>query len=134
MLTAMAKQGLKSNLSSADEANHQKVSLKEVGQNIGGNPDKWDYENLKKLIDTYDKAFPGRLKKMKEDVMIEAALSGRTKDYGVISKDSDMRVGFWLPEDLQQVIERGYPSFWTNKKHAAWFIKKFPLFMRAEKF
>lgn len=131
----MGKTGFKDNVSTSGEAaDRGKLSIKEQGQQIGGNPDEWDYKNIKQLIDSYEQAYPGRLKKMKEDVVVEAALSGRTKDYGEISKDSEMRVAFWLPEDLQMVIERGYPSIWTNKKHATWFIKKFPIFMRAEKF
>lgn len=136
MLTAMAKTGFKDNYAgtSGEEASLGKLSIKEKGQQVGGNPDEWDYKNLVMLIESYEQAYPGRLKKMKEDVVMEARLSGRTKDYGVISEESEMRVAFWLPEDLQMVIEKGYPSFWTNKKHAAWFIKKFPLFMRADKF
>lgn len=120
--------------SSSESTQMSKKSRKEIGKEIGGNPDEWDQKNLQRLIDTYEKAFPGRLKRMKEDERVEAALSNRTKDFGVISKESDLRVAFWMPEDLQEVIERGYPSLWTNKKHIAWFLKRFPLFKRSEKF
>ena len=128
------KKALQSNAaSSGEETAMGKKSLKEQGKDIGGDPDEWDRKNLEMIIEIYRKAFPGRLESMANDVKVEAALSGRTKDFGEISKDSELRVGFWLPEDLQAVIERGYPSLWTNKKHAQWFMNNFKEFRRSEK-
>jgi len=109
------------------------MGVKEKAKAIGGNPDEWDYKNLKTIIDLYDKAYPGRLKAMKTDVDVENALSGRDK-FGLLSKDSDFRASMWMPADLQVVIEKGYPTLWTNNKHIAWFLKRFPIFKRSEKF
>lgn len=118
--------------SGAEESKLGKMSVKEKGKAIGGTPDEWDKKNIQDLIDSYDKAYPGRLKAMKSDVDVETALSGRTV-HGEISKESELRVGFWLPEDLQMVMEQGYPSLWTNKKHAQWFMNNFKIFRRSEK-
>lgn len=129
------KLGIKANIGSSSEANTlAKKGKKELGKDITDMPDAWDVKNIQTLIDTYEKAYPGRLGRMAQDYKVELALSGRSKDYGLISKDSDMRTAFWLPEDLQQVIEAAYPSLWTNKRHLAWFVKNFPIFRTAPKF
>lgn len=128
------KKGIKLNVESdSDISQLKKLSKKELGKNTNGNPDEWDYKNLKVLIDSYNKAYPGRLKKMAEDYRTEYRLSGRN-EFGVVSKDSDMRFAMWMPADLQGVIEAAYPSFWVNKKHMAWFISKFPIFGASDKY
>lgn len=124
----MKKRGITPNVSSSGEADKlKKLSKKEIGKNIGGNPDATDEKWIHIWIDMYEKAYPGKIGRMAKDVAVEIALTPVNK-HVEISKDSEMRRAFWLPEDLQQVLEASYPSFWTNKKHAEWFCRKFPQF------
>lgn len=120
------RKGLTPNVSNSGEADKlKKMSKKEIGKDIGGNPDSTDEKWIKTWIEMYEKAYPGRLKRMTNDVMTEVALSGLNKHAEVAE---GMRKGFWLPEDLQQVLEASYPSFWANPKHGQWFCKHFPQF------
>jgi hypothetical protein len=121
------------NLSSSKDTDISKLSKKEMGKAVSGNPDAWDKKNIESLIDSYEMAYPGRLRRMKEDVDVELALSGRTDKFGEISKLSEFRSTMWLPADLQEVLERSYPSLWTNKDHQVWFLQNWPIFKRAEK-
>lgn len=119
---------MKKIFSSSGEADAlDKLSRKEIGKGIGSNPDDWDYRNIATLVEIYDKAHPGRIKRMKSDYDVEYALSARGA-HGVVASQSDTRLAMWLPGDLQEVLERGYPSIWTNKKHLRWFLRKFPQF------
>jgi hypothetical protein len=118
--------------SSGEETRLGKLSLKEKAKMQGGNPDEWDFKNLQTIIDLYNKAFPGRLNSMKNGVLTENAIGG-DNEYGELSKDSGFRKTMWMPADLQQVIEAGYPSIWTNQKHLTWFLKRFPIFKRSKK-
>lgn len=130
----MNKKAITLNVSSSDEASKlKKLSKKEIGKNIGGDPDDWDYNNIKVLMDSYEKAYPGRLQRMSNDYRLEYALSGRDK-YGIVSGDADRRLVMWMPADLEQVVSASYPSLWTNKKHMAWFIRRFPIFAAADKY
>lgn len=122
----------KSLLSPAEEQVVKKMSKKELGKSIHGNPDEWDRKNLEVLINSYEQAHPGRLTKMASDYKVERALSTRN-DYGVVSEQSNARFVMWMPEDLQKVIQKGYPSIWTNERHLHWFLKRFPIFRASEK-
>lgn len=122
------KKGIQVNVgSSGDAAKLKKSSRKGLGKDIGGNPDATDEKWLTIWIDMYEKAYPGQIRRMGTDVATEMALSPLNK-HAEISKDSGMRKAFWLPNDLQQVIEASYPSFWTEPRHAQWFCDKFPQF------
>lgn len=127
------KKAISLNVASSDEASRlSKLSRKEQGKQIRDNPDEWDVKNIQVLIGSYEKAYPGRLKRMYHDMKIEYAASGRD-EYGVVAGQSDSRLAMWMPEDLQEALERVYPSIWTNKKHLIWFLKNFPTFRAAEK-
>jgi hypothetical protein len=123
------KKGLQSvlNESSAVDSTFKKLSRKEQGKAIGGNPDETDFNHITIWIDMFEKAYPGVVLKMFNDVKVQLALSDTNK-WVELSKDSEFRRLFWLPYPLQEIFERAYPSFWTNKKHAEWFCKKFPQF------
>lgn len=122
------RKGVTPNVSSSGEADKlKKMSRKEIGKAQGGNPDSTDEKWITTWIDMYEKAYPGRIRRMSNDVATEVALSDINK-FAEVSKDSGMRRSFWLPADLQEVLEASYPSFWTNPKHAAWFCRKFPQF------
>ena len=115
------------NISSAEDVKLSKMSKKERGKSIGSDPDDWDKNNIQQFIDMFEAYKPGLLRRMRQDVEVQMALSNIDK-YATISKDSDMRRAFWLPDELSAVLEIGYPSFWTNPKHARWFIRHFPHF------
>lgn len=110
-----------------------KRSQKEIGKDIGSVPDEWDYKNLKVLIESYEKAYPGILRKLESDAKVELALSTRDNTYSVFNKESEGRKMMWLPQELQEVLEAAYPSLWTNKDHLHWFLKRFPQFRIPEK-
>lgn len=106
---------------------------KQLGNEVRGEPDEWDRKNIQNFINLFEKAWPGQIAKLKSEYDVELALSGRTKDYSEISKDSEMRLSMWLPGGLQDVLEQAYPSFWTNKKHLAWFLSNWPIFKGSPK-
>lgn len=115
------------NISSSEDTKFAKLSNKERGKNIGGDPDQWDVDNIQQFLDIYEAAHPGHIRRMMEDVKVEIALSGINK-YAEVSKDSGMRKAFWLPDNFAAILEVGYPSIWTNPKHTRWFIRHFPQF------
>ena len=122
------KRGIKVNVGSEAEASKlKKMSRKELGKDIGGDPDATDEKWIQIWVDMYEKAYSGKIRRMGADVATELALSSLNKNLEV-SKEANMRKAFWLPDDLQQVLEASYPSFWTNPKHAEWFVRKFPQF------
>lgn len=124
----MAKKGITVNVGSSSEAAAlKKMSKKELGRLQGGNPDETDEKWITIWIEMYERAYPGRIRRMISDLKVEIALSGIDK-HAVVSKDSDMVKAFWLPADLQEVLEASYPSFWVNPKHARWFCRHFPQF------
>lgn len=115
-------------VSSAQFSSMAKMSRKELGKTQAKSmPDEWDFENIERLLKVYDKAHPGRIKRMFDDTCTEIALSGLDK-HATVSEASDMRKLFWLPEDLVEWFEKAYPSLWQEKKHAEWFTRKFPQF------
>jgi len=105
------KKGLSSalNLDSAVDSAFAKLSKKEMGRAIGGNPDSTDRKNIRIWLDMYNKAYPGRLDRMVKDVVLEVEQSDMNK-HAELSADSALRKAFWLPNDLQEVFERAYPS------------------------
>ena len=122
------KKGIKVNVSSSGEASAlKKMSKKELGNAQHGNPDQTDEKWIQIWIKLYERAYPGRLGRMANDVATEVALSSLTK-HAVVNETAGMQKAFWLPEDLQQVLEASYPSFWTNQKHIRWFCRHFPQF------
>lgn len=122
------RKGISINVGSSGEAAKlSKLGKKDIGKDVGGNPDATDEKWIQIWLDMYEKAYPGKIRKMSEDVKVEIALSG-IKKHSVVNEGSEMRKAFWLPDDLQQVLEASYPSFWVNPKHIAWFCRHFPVF------
>lgn len=120
-------------VSSSEFSKLSKMSQKDLGRSQGhGTPDEWDYENIERAIKVYEKAHPGVIRRMYDDVCNEMALSDISKHGEVLA---GVRKGFWLPSKtgtsdfgLQEWMEKAYPSLWQEKKHARWFIRKFPQF------
>lgn len=128
----MTNKGPKSVLGNTSaDTQFTKLSRKEQGKQIGENPDETDYRNMCTFIGWHEQAHPGVVKKMRKQVEIEMRLSGLNK-HAELSSDSEFRKGFWLPETLQALWEKAYPSLFTNKKHAEWFCDKFPIFSFAD--
>jgi hypothetical protein len=119
--------------SSAEFSKLAKMNQKELGRTIGqGDPDRWDEENIERIIKIYEHSHPGVIDKIYNDVCTEIALSGMSKHGEVMA---GVQKGFWLPGplnekdySLQEWMERAYPSLWTNKKHSRWFMRHFPQF------
>lgn len=124
----MAKLNEDLNPSSSEFSKLSKLSQKQLGkQQAHGNPDEKDFENIERIVKVFDKAHPGLIKTMFNDVCTELALSGIDK-HGILNKGSDFKRAFWLPNDLQFWMEKAYPSFWQEPRHAKWFCRKFPQF------
>jgi len=122
----MAKKKL-SKLSTSDEAALSKLSRKERVNAVYGKPDQSDIDNINELLRLYERSQPGAIKKMKADYDMQTITKEWVpKPRGITS--NDLRFAFWLPRDLQEFMEIYYPSIWTNKEHADWFIKHYPIF------
>jgi hypothetical protein len=115
-------------LSDADEAALSKLSKKERAKAVVGQPDETDLRNITELLNLYERSRPGRLARMKADYDLQHALNDYSKPVikGISSKD--LRMGFWMPEDLLNLMQYFYPTIWTNDKHREWFLRHFPIF------
>lgn len=122
--------------SSAEFSKLSKLSKKELGDaRASSTPDEWDYENIDRAIKVFNKAYPGLITRMYNDVCTEMALTGISK-HAILNEQSGFQKGFWLPSSprkdgsfgLAEWMERAYPSLWREPKHARWFMRKFPQF------
>lgn len=120
-------------VSSSEFTKLSKLPLKKLGDAQSASmPDKWDEQNIEEALGRFEHENPGLILRMYNQVCTEMALSG-------IKKNADLgqglRKGFWLPSarkkggfDLQRWMEQAYPSFWRDKRHMEWFMRKFPQF------
>lgn len=120
----MGKKKKLSVLSDADEALLAKKSKKERAIAVTGQPDATDFNNLVALFEMYDKTTGGLLRRMIKQNKVERALNNRTTVEAPI--DSAENLSFFMPKDLQEYVEKYWPTLWTNKDHLRWFLKKFP--------
>lgn len=121
---------------------------------IVGMPDDWDKNNIQNLIKAFESViFDLPVSDNDEDGTIR--VSGRqwiinevedakkqhgldipmTKDqqYGLKSKDSDMRILTAIPQPLWEKIREAYPTIFRDKKQYMWFVKNFPQFRLVSK-
>lgn len=124
----MAKKRKLSKLSDSDEAALSKLSKKERSLAVTGDWDHTDVENLTILFRTYDHATQGRLTRMIKDNQAERALNSRNLYEEPIETAENL--SFFLPKDLQEEVEKYWPSLWTNKEHLRKFLKAFPMLRR----
>jgi hypothetical protein len=124
----MGKKARASKLSDSDEAALSKLSKKERSLAVSGVPDESDIHNLNVLFETYDRMTGGRLKQFLNEVRLERALNNR--DAKEVSVDKAENLAFAMPQDLQEEVEKYWPTLWTNPDHLRWFLKKFPKFRR----
>lgn len=117
-----------SKLSDSDEAALAKLSRKERALAVSGKPDESDVHNLNVLFETYDKMTGGRLRRFLDQVRLERALNN--KDATETSVDKAASLAFAMPQDLQEEMEKYWPTIWTNPEHLRWFLRKFPKFRR----
>lgn len=117
-----------SKLSASDEAALAKLSKKQRQLAVDGVPDQSDVDNLDMLFGMYDRATGGGLKRFLSNMQFEKAANGRTLTE--ISVDKSEFLTFAMPRDLQEFMEKYYPTIWSNKDHLRWFLKKFPAFRR----
>lgn len=127
-ISPLAKKKKLSVLSDQDEAALNKLSKKERANAVSGKPDETDTRNLTELFRLYEQANPGRLMRMKGDYEVQKALQENTKPYVKGINSNELKMFFWMPRDLQEFMEQYYPTIWTNKSHAEWFVKHFPIF------
>jgi hypothetical protein len=113
-------------LSDNDEAALAKLGKKARSQAVTGKPDQTDVDNLTVLFRTYDHATGGKLTAWIKQNKLERALNN--KDATQAPADKAEYLSFFLPEDLQQEVEKYWPTIWSNPEHLRWFLKKFPMF------
>lgn len=110
---------------------------------IVGMPDKWDKDNITRLIDNFKKrrfSIEGQVisgKTYIEMCVAEAKISHQAdaigNEYNVKSKDSDMRALYTMPPELNTELLEAYPTFSRDQKHVLWFAKNFKEFLIARK-
>lgn len=124
----MGKKNKLSILSDADEASLKGLSNKKRAVAVDGKPDQTDIDNLTILFETYNKAQGGRLMRMMKQNAVERSLN----NIAITEKpiDTAAQLSFWMPKDLQEVVEEYWPTIWTNKAHLRWFLGHFPGFRR----
>jgi hypothetical protein len=110
-----------SKLSASDEESLKKLSKKERSKASYGKPDNTDIKNLTAMFDLYERYNPGKLQRMRENYALERAFKKS-------DPKAENKMLFWMPEDLQNFMEDYFPTIWTNKEHAEWFVKHFPGF------
>jgi hypothetical protein len=124
----MGKRARASKLSDSDEDALSKLSKKQRSLAVSGVPDESDVHNLNILFETYDKVTGGKLRKFLDEIRLERALNNRDADE--VSVDKAENLAFAMPQDLQEEVEKYWPTLWTNPDHLRWFLKKFPKFRR----
>jgi hypothetical protein len=117
-----------SKLSDRDEASLTKTGRRERVKAISGTPDEEDIRNLSILFNTYNQVTGGLLRRMADSVKMERALNSKAIEEK--SVDDSENLVMWMPKDLQEEVEKYWPSLWTNPKHLRWFLKHFPVFRR----
>lgn len=108
-----------------------------VGKETIGMPDATDRKNIQALIDKFEKANPGEIAQVRKEAIAErkertAAL--KQNEFNIIHKDWDFRATGSFPPRLYKELKKSYPTIFTNKDHQAWFFKKFPQFLVADKY
>lgn len=121
----MGKKNKLSKLSDADEEKLSKLSKKERSLAVEGKPDATDIQMLDAIFSTYKKAAPGMLRYHISDIALE-----RAAIRNLPSIETAERFTFSLPQDLEEVVRHWFPSIWTNKEHARWFVKNYPQFRK----
>jgi hypothetical protein len=126
----MAKKPRLSKLSDSDEEYLSTKARKQRSEAVSDKArfDQTDVENMQRLFAMYDRYTGGRLRKMIADNKLEVALNNKEQKWGPI--ESAEKFAFFFPKDLQEEVEKYWPSLWTNKEHARQFLKKFPEFRR----
>lgn len=120
----MGKTNKVSKLSDSDEAKLKKLSKKERSQAVEGKPDFSDIENLRAIFEAYNKAKGGALKRFMDELRVERAF---IKNLEPIERAEKFKYSF--PDlELETYIRTYFPTIWTNKEHARWFLKWFPGF------
>lgn len=108
-------------------------------------PDEWDKKNLQTCIDNFMRekfkmpngvVISGRqwAKLELEDSKRQHQSDDNSNQFGVKIKDSEMRIGTAMPNELWQRLSDTAPTLFTDKEHFAWFIKNFPQFRVSQRF
>lgn len=114
-----------SKLSDNDEAILAKLSKKDRAKAVEGKPDATDERLLGMLFGIYEKETHGGLTKFFQEMRIERSFIKDLPDIRTAE-----RFTFSLPRDLEEEVRHWWPSIWTNKEHARWFVRKFPGFRK----
>lgn len=117
------KRKTKSVLSDSEEKQLAKKGSKARAEASYGKPDDTDIQNLNILFETYDKVTGGGLKRFINELAVERAFIPNLPPI-----DSAERFKFSFPADLEGEVRHWWPTLWTDKEHARWFVKHYPRF------
>lgn len=114
-----------SKLSASDEAMLAKLSKRDRAKAVDGKPDGTDVRMLSMLFGIYEKETHGGLTKFFNELRLERAFIKNLSDI-----DTAETFSYSFPRDLEDEVRHWWPTIWTNKEHARWFLKRFPQFRK----
>jgi hypothetical protein len=101
-----------------------------------GMPDDADKRNIQRLINKFEKAFPGlndlsvASARWEYDNVVDRNAVG---DFNVKSKQLDMRHMVTMHPAFAKELEKSYPGIFRYEDHTVWFAKNFPQFRVAKR-
>lgn len=93
---------------------------KDIGDAVGM-PDEQDREQIRKIIDDFEKKHPGEIK-LHRDGASEHLKQLKTD---VVGKKAGRRYALEIPEPLFFSLEKYIPTLFRSKKHFQWLRKNF---------
>lgn len=138
----MKSRGNKDFVRQLKQAAPDKGAVKSLADAVG-DPDDWDKENLTHLINSFKRrkfSVEGQL--ITGNTLIQMCRDEARASHGVgygnqfnlKIKDSDTRAVTAIPQALYEELENTMPTIFREKKHFEWFIRKFPIFMIADRY
>lgn len=115
------------------------VDKPEDWSKIVGTPDSWDKKNIEALVRTFEKTtfdIPEMGGKITGAQWIKSTVAEARQrhqvelnnDYGLKSKQMDMRILTTVPRPLYMKLLEGYPTLFKDYKQHIWFAKNFSQF------
>lgn len=115
---------------------------KKTYQTLGdaiGMPDDEDKQNIRRIINRYEKKHPGEMKTLIEYAQAHSAAFDN--EFGLVSgkggtgvSSNGVRYLMELPPGLHAKLEMYLPTLFREKKHFQWFVKNFPELLIPEKY
>lgn len=95
---------------------------KDVGDAVGM-PDETDRKQIQKIIDVFEKQYPGEIKLHRDGA--RAHLDEIKAQHGVVGKKAARRYALEIPEPLFFQLEAYIPTLFRSAKHFQWLRRNF---------